>query len=201
VKRSLFLSRSIPTTLSNVRVLFDNVAAPLIYVSSNQVSTIVPFGVFGRTSVRIQVINGPLQSNTFTAQVADTAPGIFVLDASGQGAILNQDNTVNAQLNGAQPGSIIAIYATGGGQMDSQVFDGRLVTATPYPRPILPVGVRIGGRVADVTYAGAAPGQVAGMIQVNARVPADTPTGTTVPIQITIGSATSQANVFLATRP
>ena len=58
------------------------------------------------------------------------------------------------------------------------------MTDTPFPRPLLPVGVRIGGRVADVTYAGAAPGLVAGMLQVNARVPADTPRGTNVPVQI-----------------
>lgn len=192
---------TLPTTLSDVRVLVDNVAAPLIYVASNQVSAIVPFGVFGRTSARLQVTNGSLQSNVLTVPIAEALPGIFVLDGNGQGAILNQDGSVNAQLNGAEPGSIIAIYATGAGQVDRQVFDGRVVTDTPFPRPLLPVGVRIGGRVADVTYAGAAPGQVAGMIQVNARIPADTPTGTPVPIQIIVGSATSQANVFLSMRP
>ena len=85
--------------------------------------------------------------------------------------------------------------------MDRQVFDGRLVTDAPFPRPILPVGVRIGGRVADVTYSGAAPGQVAGMLQVNARIPSDTPRGTTVPVQIIVGTMTSQPNVILATRP
>jgi uncharacterized protein (TIGR03437 family) len=85
--------------------------------------------------------------------------------------------------------------------VDRQVFDGRRVTETPFPRPLLPVGVRIGGRVADVTYAGAAPGLVAGMLQVNARVPTDTPRGTNVPVQIIIGTATSQQNVFVATKP
>ena len=49
---------------------------------------------------------------------------------------------------------------------------------------------------------GAAGGIVlAGLIQVNARIPADTPRGATIPVQLTIGSATSQGNVFLATRP
>ena len=135
------------------------------------------------------------------APIVETVPGIFVLDATGQGAILNQDGSVNATLNGAEPGSIVSIYATGAGQMDRQVFDGRIVSDMPFPRPLLPVGVRIGGRIADVTYAGAAPGQVAGLIQVNARIPADTPRGATIPVQLTIGSATSQGNVFLATRP
>jgi uncharacterized protein (TIGR03437 family) len=140
-------------------------------------------------------------SNMVDVQIADATPGIFVLDVSGQGAILNQDGSVNARLNGAAPGSIIAIYANGGGQMDRQVFDGKRVVDTPFPRPLLPVGVRIGGRVADVSYAGAAPGLVAGVIQVNAKIPEDTPRGTVVPVQIIIGTATSQANVMVATAP
>ena len=132
---------------------------------------------------------------------ATRCPGSSCSIRIGQGAIINEDGTINARLNGAEPGSVIAIYATGGGQVDRQVFDGRRVTDTPYPKPLLPVGVRIGGRVADVTYAGAAPGLVAGMVQVNARVPSDTPRGTNVPVQIVIGTATSQQNVFLSTRP
>jgi uncharacterized protein (TIGR03437 family) len=194
-------SGALQSTVSDIQVLFDNIPAPLIYVAQGQVAAIVPFGLFGRTTTRVQLVNGAQRSNTFDVPVADAAPGIFVLDTSGQGAIINQDGTINARLNGAEPGSIISIYATGAGQMDRQVFDGRRIMDEPYPRPLLPVGVRIGGRVADIRYAGAAPGQVAGLLQVNAVVPADTPRGTTVPVQLTIGSVTSQANVFVATRP
>jgi uncharacterized protein (TIGR03437 family) len=181
--------------------MFDNVPAPIIYVASGQISAIVPFGVFGRTGTRVQVVNNGLTSNAYDLQIGDAMPGIFVLDTNGQGAIINQDGTINARINGAEPGSIVAIYATGGGQVDRQVFDGRRVTDAPFPKPLLPVGVRIGGRVADVTYIGAAPGLVAGMLQVNARVPDDTPRGTAVPVQIIIGTATSQQNVFLSVKP
>ena len=52
-----------------------------------------------------------------------------------------------------------------------------------------------------MTYAGAAPGQVAGILQVNVRVPADVPKGTSVPVSITVGAATSQAGVTLAIHP
>jgi uncharacterized protein (TIGR03437 family) len=190
---------TLQTNVANVQVQFDGVPAPVVYVAAGQVTAIVPFGVFGRTTTRLQVLNNGLTSNLFDVTVAEAAPGIFTLDTAGQGAILNQDGTVNARTNGAEPGSIISIYATGAGRMEGNLADGRIVTGTP--KPFLPVGVRIGGRVADVTYAGAAPGLVAGMLQVNARVPADTPTGSMVPVQILIGNATSQANVFLATRP
>lgn len=190
---------TLPTAVANVQVLFDNVPAPLIYAAAGQVSAIVPFGVFGRTTTRVQVVYNGASSNTQDVNVVDAAPGIFVLDASGQGAILNQDNTVNSRVNGGEPGSIIAIYATGAGRMEDALVDGRIVTGIP--KPLLPVGVRIGGRVADVLYAGAAPGLVAGMVQVNARIPGDTPRGTTIPVQIIVGNATSQTNVFVATRP
>jgi uncharacterized protein (TIGR03437 family) len=182
-------------------VLFDGVPAPLIYVAAGQVSAIVPFGVQGRTATRVQVISNGLNSNLQDLSVVDAAPGIFVLDSSGQGAIINEDGTVNARLNGAEPGSVISIYATGAGSMDLPMTDGRLVVGAPFPRPLLPVGVRIGGRVADVTYYGAAPGLVGGMLQVNARVPADVVRGQMLPIQLLVGGATSQQNVFLSTRP
>jgi uncharacterized protein (TIGR03437 family) len=186
-------------TVGNVQVTFDGIPAPVVYAAAGQVTAIVPFGVFGRTSTKVQITNNGVTSNLLDLQVADAAPGIFMLDTAGQGAILNQDQTVNARLNGAEPGSIISIYATGAGQMEGTQVDGQLVLGTP--KPLLPVGVRIGGRVADVIYAGAAPGLVGGMLQVNARVPADTPRGTTVPVQLIVGTATSQPNVFLATRP
>ena len=192
-------SGTLPTTVGGVQVLFDNVAAPVIYASSGQVSTIVPFAVVGRTTTRVQVVKDGLTSNTLDLNIADAAPGIFVLDNAGQGAILNPDLSVNGQLNGAEPGAVIAIYATGAGRMEGTLPDGRIVQGTP--KPLLPVGVRIGGRIADVTYQGAAPGLVAGMLQVNARIPEDTPRGTMVPVQITVGATTSQTNVFVATKP
>jgi uncharacterized protein (TIGR03437 family) len=60
--------------------------------------------------------------------------------------------------------------------------------------------VSIGGKQATVAYAGAAPGFVAGVLQVNARVPDDLAVSglALVPVVITVGAASSQANVTLA---
>ena len=128
----------------------------------------------------------------------DSSPGLFVADASGQGAIINQDRTPNSVHNGAEPDSVVSIFATGEGQTDPAGEDGVLNGLTlPLPKPHLPVTVEIDGKPAEVTYYGAAPGQVAGLLQVNARVPADVPRGKSVPVTITVGAATSQAGVTL----
>jgi uncharacterized protein (TIGR03437 family) len=145
-----------PTVLGNTQVLVDGVAAPLTYVSERQINAVIPFGVQGRTTARLQVISNGAAANQLDLPVLDAAPGIFLFDASGQAAALNQDGTYNGRLNGAEPGSIVTLYATGAGQMDVGMTDGRIVVGQPFPRPLLPVGVRIGGRVADVLYAGAA---------------------------------------------
>jgi uncharacterized protein (TIGR03437 family) len=190
-----------PTVLGNTQVLVDGVAAPLTYVSEGQINAVIPFGVQGRTTARLQVISNGATANQTDLPVLDAAPGIFLFDASGQAAALNQDGTYNGLLNGAEPGSIITLYATGAGQMDQAMTDGRIVVGQPFPRPLLPVGIRIGGRVADVLYAGAAPGLIGGVLQVNARIPADVARGQMVPIQLVVGTTTSQANVFVSTRP
>ena len=41
----------------------------------------------------------------------------------------------------------------------------------PYPVPLAPVTLSIGGRPGQINYAGAAPGLVFGVLQVNAVVP------------------------------
>ena len=46
----------------------------------------------------------------------------------------------------------------------------------------LPVLAQIGGQIADVLYAGGAPGLVEGVIQVNLRIPFASQTGAAVPL-------------------
>jgi uncharacterized protein (TIGR03437 family) len=49
-----------------------------------------------------------------------------------------------------------------------------------------------------VLYAGAAPGAVAGVLQVNCTVPLDSPSGYTVPITLSVGITSSPAGVTIA---
>jgi uncharacterized protein (TIGR03437 family) len=93
----------------------------------------------------------------------------------------------------------VILWATGEGQTDPGGTDGKLAAGV-YPRPRLPVSVRIGGIEADVWYAGAAPGQVAGVMQINVKVPETVAAGDAVPVILKVGDRISQAGVTLAVR-
>ena len=112
---------------------------------------------------------------------------------------MNQDNTINSSQNGADPGSVVSIYGTGGGQTDPPSVDGTLATNASTTH--LPVTVQIAGETADVLYAGAAPGEPSGVIQVNARIPADVARRTNASVVIKVGAVSSQAGVTVAIKP
>jgi uncharacterized protein (TIGR03437 family) len=192
---------TVDTSLGGTQVFFDGYPAPVIYSSSTAVSVIVPYEIAGSQTTSMMIQYQGAHSNRMTVPVLASLPGIFTIDASGfgQGAILNQDTSVNSSQNGADPGSVVSIYATGGGQTDPPSADGTL--ATTAASTVLPVKVQIAGEDANVLYAGAAPGEPAGVIQVNARIPADVSRGTNVPVIIIVGGTSSQAGVTVAIKP
>jgi uncharacterized protein (TIGR03437 family) len=190
---------NVATTLAGVQVLFDGRAAPLIYVSSTQLSAVVPYEVSGEASTQVQVTYQGQTSNTVTVPVANGAPGIYTLNASGSGggAVLNLDGTVNSADNPAQPGSYVFVYATGEGQTNPPGVDGAL-NGFPAPIPSQIVTATIGGVNTYVEYAGGVAGLVAGVIQVNLQIPQGVTTGNNVPLLINIGGGTTQAGVTIA---
>ncbi len=193
---------SIATTLAGTRVLFDGVAAPLLYVLDFQLSAIVPYSVAGSSSTALQVEYNGVRSNVVSLEVAAAAPGVFTLDNSGTGeaAVLNgADYTGINKTNPAARGSVILIYATGEGQTNPGGLDGKLTTGE-LPRPVQRVTVTIGGIDARVLYAGGAPGLVAGLLQINAEVPAGVTPGDAVPLVVRVGDAASQAGVTIAVK-
>ncbi|MDP2996420.1 MAG: hypothetical protein Q8N47_02955 [Bryobacterales bacterium] len=120
---------------------------------------------------------GPGQINL----VVPARPALFSVNSTGfgPGAILNRDGTAISAANPATPGSIVVLFATTEGQTSPGGRDGVIAGDSP-PKPALPVSVDIGGRLARVPYAGAVPLSVAGLLQVNAEVPTDSPSGAAV---------------------
>src|SRR5262245_13137896 len=93
-------------------------------------------------------------------------------------------------------GSVVVLFATGQGPSDPDWAED-VLAAEPLPKPVNLVKVTIGGQAGEILYAGAAPG-MAGVMQVNVRIPAGTKAGSTVPVVLSVGIASSQPGVTLA---
>jgi uncharacterized protein (TIGR03437 family) len=195
-------SGNVGRVLNGAQVLFNGIAAPLLYASASQVNAVVPYEISPYSVTTVQVEYNGAISAAWDVPVATTAPAIFTLSGSGQGgaAVLNQDNSVNSSANPAQPGSILQIYATGEGLTSPVATTGVIVPDGSLRSTPLPVSVTIAGEDALVLYDGSAPGAVAGLFQVNAQVPMDLTPSLSVPVVLRVGSGASQMAVTVAIR-
>ena len=106
---------------------------------------------------------------------------------------------MNSSNNPAARGSFITLYATGGGATTPDSQDGFL-TALPYPTLNLPVSVTIEGVDAPVLYAGPAPGQVAGVLQITVVVPETAWVAPFDQVVVTIGTYVSPSAITVAVK-
>src|SRR6202022_3518186 len=121
---------------------------PLLFVTALQINAIVPYEIAGQPTANVVVQFGGSTSATLQASVVDTRPAIFSLaqGGSGQGAILNQDYSVNGANKPAAKGSVIQIFGTGEGQLKPSVPTGSVTPGVaPFPMPVAtPITVTIG---------------------------------------------------------
>jgi uncharacterized protein (TIGR03437 family) len=186
----------VTTTAGGVRVLFDGEAAPILYASQDQVNAIVPFSVAGRGTTRMSVEYTGAVVGPVILPVRSALPGIFRLGATEQAVILNEDGTVNTPDQPAARGSIVTFWITGFGQYEAAATDGAITSDLSNVR--LPVTLSFQDQRAELLYSGSAPGMVAGVAQVNARVPASAPASLRVPVNLTAGSETSQSSAYIS---
>ena len=172
------------TQAADTRVLFDGVPAPLVYVHARQTSAVVPYQVSGRTQVQVEYRG--VRSDSVLLDAESAKPALFTQNSSGQGAgaILNQDFSLNTGAVPASAGSVVLLFATGAGQTNPAGVDGRIASdVLPVPRLAVTAELIVNSpgqqtrRPIDVLYAGAAPGLVSGMLQVNIRIPPESPPG------------------------
>jgi uncharacterized protein (TIGR03437 family) len=91
---------------------------------------------------------------------------------------------------------------TGEGQTNPGGVTGKITTVTlpppqVTPAPVQPITVTVGGQMATYTYAGEAPGMVAGVMQLNVQIPANAPSGA-LSIQVSIGGNRSQSGITVS---
>ena len=84
----------------------------------------------------------------------------------------------------------LEIYWTGGGPVTNQPASGHAASANPLSLTTTTPSVTIGGVNAPVSFSGLAPGYV-GLYVVTLKVPAGAPTGSAVPVVLTIGGVQS----------
>lgn len=204
VKAGLDSAGRFPKVLAGTQILFDGIPAPILYTSEHQVAAVVPFALAGRTSTKVSAAFGANRTGETVMAVAPARPGLFTSDSSGSGAgaILNYvaasgGYELNTPATPAERDSIVLLYAAGLGQTMPPLEDGQ-TDPSPSAQLTVPVEVVIGGRNAELLYRGPAPGSVAGLYQLNVRVPDISP-GSAVPVRISAGGVLSQV-VTLAIR-
>jgi uncharacterized protein (TIGR03437 family) len=195
---------SFPTSLGGATFFFDEIAAPVLYLSATQAAVVAPFAIGGRERTKITVETGGRRSLPLTAAVSAANPAVFTADSSGAGlaAALNAEAdgsvTRHGAANPAARGAIVILYATGLGTTRPALADGK-VTSGPLPSLAAGVSVRVGGLPGEVLYAGPAPGLIAGLMQINVRIPDGAPAGEAA-VLVIAGDSASQPGVKLSIR-
>jgi uncharacterized protein (TIGR03437 family) len=215
---SVTAQNTVSSTLAGVQVMFGTFAGTPTYVSASQINVVVPWEISGSPSTTIVVSVNGVPSAGFTENVIQDAPGVYTLSATGigQAAALDQNFAINGPSTGVQltsgtipttpaaGGTVIAVFGTGGGLTSPQGVTGT-VTPTNQLYPLANwtpgsnvVTAMLGGKPATVTFAGAAPGEITGVIQINLIVPTGLTPGNQT-LVITINGVETQANVTIAT--
>ena len=190
---------ALPTTLGGTQVLVNEIPAPLSYVSSGQINFVIPPGVTG-ASAQVVVVSNGVRGAITQINIAAATPGIFSADFSGggQGAILNQDSSLNSVQNPALSNTVVQIYMTGLGATTPPAVSGQPAGTSPLSTTQINSTVTIGGIQAELLFSGLAPGFV-GAYQLNVRIPAGVVPGNAVPVVVQAGGRTSNT-VTLAIR-
>ena len=164
------------TQLSGTTVQFNGIPAPLIYTSATQIAAQVPDSVYrqGSNLVEVKVTYEGRTSDSFRISSMFYAPGVFTLNATGKGqaVALNQDGSINGASNPAKVGDVISLYVTGLRQADTPVF------------------VMIG---LDAILC-STKDLIAGVLQVDAKIPAGVQTGSAVPMFVVLGDPNSDTD-------
>jgi uncharacterized protein (TIGR03437 family) len=192
----------IPMALNNVHVYFGfGTEGAITARTQSQINVFVPYDVANGTSTQVIVDVDGVTSAPVTVPVAASAFGISTADASGsgQGAIFNQDGSLNSHANPAARGSVVTLFGTGEGVTTPALPDGALEISTPYSTTQAPVAVKFGGQTAQIQYDGAAPFLPTGVFQINATIPSGVTPGD-VPITVSIGGIGTTRIVTVAVR-
>jgi len=184
----------LPQNLNNVQVSINGTAAPIYYVSSGQISCIVPYEVSNSQIASISVNNNGTVSNTVSMFVNPTTPGVFTQSSNGIGAGSIQhaaDYSLVTSSSPAQPGETVVVYLSGMGGVNQSVQDGG--SAPAGTQPTNTVAADLNG----VTATASAYLTTAGLYQINLTIPTGLTAGNNVLDVATCPSTVTAADCLL----
>jgi uncharacterized protein (TIGR03437 family) len=167
-------SGRVATSLGGIQVLFNGVPAPLISVQASTIVCMTPFELSGASTASVQIVQNGVSSPAVLVGVKPVAYLPIVL------SVVNQNGTLNTQATPAHMGQSVTIYVTGFGDTTPSVPDGSIYQS-PLPVPLYKVSTPL---YAPITYAGPAPGLVAGIWQVNVTLTPGAFNGNPAPVYI-----------------
>ena len=202
-----------PRTISGAQVFVNDVAAPLYYVSYNQINFLIPYETPVGDAV-IRVDRGGQRGNPVSVTIEQRAPRIMTFSFPGEyGIIVNASQgggfplPVSLGIPGgapAKPGDVLVIYSIGLGPTNPAVASGVASPSDPLAtvqgNTVVVFGTPGPFSTLSATpfFAGLVPGFM-GLYQVNVIVPRGAPVGDSVPISLGIDSFTSNtARIALA---
>jgi uncharacterized protein (TIGR03437 family) len=185
----------LPVESEGTEVLLDGQALPILFASPGQINAQLPFSLPTNAALQVVVRKREQISVPEVFVVAAAQPGIFTKNqqGSGQGIVVRADQVTLAEPGTpARLGEAIVIYGTGLGPVSQTVAAGTPSPSSPLAATLSTVSVTVGGRAAQVLFAGLTPG-FAGLYQVNAILAGDTPTGNAVPLVIQVDGRESNS--------
>jgi uncharacterized protein (TIGR03437 family) len=185
-------SLPLASSLGGVSVLVNGVAAPVLYENSSQINFQIPWET-KTGSATVLVSTGGVAGSAVNITVQAAAPELFV---QGTHAVVqNSDFSLNSAGDPAKTGSTIMAYLTGAGAVSNQPADGAPAgSGSDLSTVTSTVTATIGGKTAQVSFAGLAPDFV-GLWQANIVVPSGLAKGD-FPLVVTVdGQSSGPANV------
>lgn len=185
----------LPVETEGTEVLLGGAALPILFASPTQINAQLPYTLPSNAVLQVVVRRGSQISVPEPFVVAAAQPGIFTKNqqGTGQGIVVRSDQVTLAEPGTpARAGEAVVIYGTGLGPVSEVVAAGTPAPGSPLARTLRTVTVAVGGKAAQVLFAGLTPG-FAGLYQVNAILAADTPVGDAVPLTIQVDGHDSNA--------
>ena len=225
VASSTPLTLQMQTSSDDVTVAINGKTVPMYYITPKAVSFQLPWAT-GTGSASVVVTRNGVKSNSMNFTVSQFSPGIYTTNGVGTAgawaifattsklnskAQVAQSSNVGTYIGGAATaGDLLYIYAAGLGPAKNSL-DGHapcaLTNNVPQPcpstyktsdyatltTPVVTIGgvaAKVNASILDPTYPG--------LYLIFFTVPAGTPKGNSVPVQIQIGGVTTPSNVTIA---